>query len=439
MSWPLLPLDDFRRHLGWNPYWFFGLSNSEHIPVTPACPAVVKEYSWQNSDAVGRSEIRDAIESAETLLRNYLGHAIAPQYAEVTFPWPRYFDNSMSRWGTWDATGRYIAPRLPAGYGQVQALGTELLTLVGTVTAGVGLIFSNEYNGAATPIDDTFTITIATTETDPDKLAVYFVAADRLDGEPVSDRYRIQPVEVSIAGGVATIVGRIWLLVRPPLYEAYNLQPLDPDDTSASGPYAQSLLVYTRTTNPTGTTFETSQVALIWETSPVHGWWCCCGCQQSSVYAPGDSRDPAAQGYAVGRGVIRDARAGIVGIDGAVYNTNAGAWQALPWADCHEPDSVTVRVLAGAPLVNGRVKQEYQRIVTRLALAELGRPLCACDQANRDVYHWQFDVSRSQGADEVFGFVSREDLNNPFGTRRGAIWAWKQVRNTRLTPGVVGF
>lgn len=437
MSFPLLPLDDFRRMLGWNPYWFNGLSNSESIPVTAECPSVIAEYAYQGTDAAGRSEIREAIESAETLLRNYLGYDIAPRYSEVTLPWPRYYDNAMSRWGTWDATGRYIGPRLPFGYGQVQALGTELLTLVGTVTAGVGLIFSNQYNGTVTPVDDTFTITIATTETDPTKLAVYFAAADRLDGEPIGDRYRILPVDISIAGGVATIVGRIWLIVRPPLYEAYNLQPLDPANTAASGPYAQSLVVYQRTTDPTGATYQTSMVTLNWETSPVHGWWCGCGCQQSSVYAPNASQDPAATGYGVGRGIIRDAKMGIIGIDGALYDSSSGVWRGTPWADCTEPDSVTVRVLAGEPLVNGRVKRDYQRMVTRLALAELGRPLCACEQSNRDVYHWQFDVSRSTG-EEVFGFVSREDLNNPFGTRRGHIWTWHQVRNLRLTPGVLG-
>lgn len=436
----LLPLETFRQQLGWNPYFFWGLSNPQYMPVKTACPAVIMEYGWQNSDAAGRAEIRNAVESAERLIQNYLGYAIAPQYAALTMPWPRFANNAEWRIGTWDATGRYIAPRLPFGFGQVQAIGTELLTLVGTATVGGGtLVFSNEYNGANLPLDDTFTITLPTTETDPDKLAVYFVAADRPDGEPVGDRYRVLPVSVSIAAGVATIVGRIWLIVRPPLYEAANLQPLDPADTTSAGPYAQSLVVYTRTTDPTGTTWETAQATLIWETSPVHGWWCGCGCQNASVYAPGDSRDPGASGYGVGRAVIRDAKMGVIGIDGALYNATSGVWQAIPWADCHEPDSVTVRVLAGQPLENGNVAGQFQRMTARLAIAELGRPVCACDQANRDLYHWQFDVSRSQGADETFGFVSREDLNNPLGTRRGAIWAWKQIRNMRLTPGVVGF
>lgn len=436
---PLLPLETFRKVLGWNPYFFWGLSNSEEMPIPDACNTVVKQYGWQDANAVGRYEIAQAIESAENLLQTYLGFNIAPKYAELTIPWTRFYDATRSRIGWWDGTGRYIAPRLPFGQGYVQALGTELLTLVGTASVGGGtLVFSNQFNGSLA-LDDTFTLTFPTTETDPDKLAVYFIAADRPDGAALSEQWRVRPVQVTISGGVATIVGRLWLLVRPVLYEAATLQPLDPGDTSASGPYAQSLLVYTRTTNPAGTTWEDAELALVWETSPYHGWWCQCGCQQQTVFAPDGYYDPAGQGYAAGRGVIRDAALGIIGMADAIYNTNAGAWYTVPWADCHEPDSVIVRCLAGYPLENGNVAKKYEQTVVRLALAELGFPICACEQANRDIYHWQQDLSRSQGTSEVFGFISREDLSNPFGTRRGAIWAWHQVRNTRLTPGVVGF
>lgn len=438
---PLLPLETFRKVLGWNPYFFWGLSNSDEMPVRDTCNAVVKQYAWQDVNAVGRYEIAQAIESAENLLQTYLGFNIAPKYTELTIPWPRFYDAARSRIGWWDATGRYIAPRLPFGHGYVQALGTELLTLVGTATvAGGTLVFSNQFNGAALSLDDTFTITIPTTETDPNKLAVYFAAADRPDGAAISEQWRVRPVQVTISGGVATITGRIWLIVRPVLYEAATLQPLDPADTTASGPYAQSLLVYTRTTNPAGTTWEDSELALVWETSPAHGWWCGCGCQQQTVFAPDGYYDPAGLGYAAGRGVIRDAGLGIIGMADAIYNTAAGAWYGVPWADCREPDSVIVRFLAGYPLGDdGNVAKKYEQTVVRLALAELGFPICACEQANRDIYHWQQDLSRSQGTTEVFGFISREDLGNPFGTRRGAIWAWHQVRNTRLTPGVVGF
>jgi hypothetical protein len=46
------------------------------------------------------------------------------------------------------------------------------------------------------------------------------------------------------------------------------------------------------------------------------------------------------------------------------------------------------------------------------------------------LYHWQFDLARTGGADgESYGAISQETVNNPFGTRRGAYYAWQQVGN----------
>lgn len=434
----LLPLETWRQILGYNPFHFYGLSNSD-VPVTASCPTLVKEYSWQGTDAVGRSDIRAAIESAETLLAAYLGYHPAPKYTEVTLPWPRYFDNSRSRFATWDATGRWIAPRIPDS-GYVQAIGVELLTLIGNVTvAGASLVFTD---ADGDNIEDTFTATIATTETDATKIAVYFIAADRLDSQPVGARWRVEPVQVTITAGVATIVGRIWLTVRPILYQGVNPQPLDPGDVTASGPYAQSLAVYVRTTDPNGLTITDSQAVIIWETTPCHGWWCCCGCQDVTYNPSGAVNDPAAIASAIAHGTIRDSRTGLVGIGGAVYNATTGVWGSMPWGNCQgEPDRVTVRLLSGYPLdADNQMSPAYKVAVARLAMAELARPICACDTANRELYNWQFDLSRSGGANsESYGLITREQLNNPLGTRRGAVYAWQQVRNLRMTPGMVGF
>lgn len=439
---PLLPLEDFRRILGWNPFHFWGLANAD-VPVTQACPSVLKEYAWQHVDAAGRAEIRAAIESAESLLRDYFGYAVAPEYREVTMPWPRFFDNSRTRIGQWDATGRWIAPKLD-GVGYVQAAGVESLALIGTAAksdppvGGDTLVFSDRDGDG---LDDTFTITMATIETDPDKIAVYFVAADRLDDDPVGARWRIQPAQVQITAGVATIIGRLWLLVRPIKYQGVNPQPQDPGDITASGPYAQSLGVYLRTTDPNGITIDDAQATVIWETRPCHGWWCCCGCQSATYDPAGAIRDPAAIASALARVTLRDGQLGLVGIGPACYNVTTGLWVSTPWGTCNgEPDRVTVRVYAGYPLENQAMAKKFQTVVARLAMAELARPVCACESANRELHNWQFDLARSAGAnDETFGFISREDLANPLGTRRGAVFAWKQIRNLRQTVGMTGF
>src|SRR5579859_3555380 len=181
---PLLPLEDFRRVLGWNPFHFWGLADDK-VPVTRDCQTVLREYAWQRSDAAGRDDIRRAIETAEKTLKDYLNYSIAPEYQEVTQPWARYFDASRERIIQMDGAGRWIAPRIP-GAGYVQAVGIESLVTVGTAVKsdppqmGDSLVFSDQDGDG---LDDTFTIILATTETDPDNLAVYFTASDRLDGQ----------------------------------------------------------------------------------------------------------------------------------------------------------------------------------------------------------------------------------------------------------------
>lgn len=436
----LLPLEDFRRILGWNPFHFWGLADTgaeAKVPVRSKCDDLLKQYAWQDTDRAGRAEIVAAIESAERLLRDYLGYAVAPEYREVTAPWPRYYDTARSRYVGYDATGRWIAVRLPFGCGQLQALGVEALTLMGTVTvAGATLVFTDADSDG---VYDTFTATITVAAgTEADELAIYFAAADRLDSASAGERWRIRPVSVSVSGTTATIIGRLWLLVRPVKYEGVATQNLDPIDLSASGPYAQSLQVYTRTTNPAGTTVETSQAKVIWETRPCHGWWCCCGSCSGATYDPTNSpTDPAAIAVAIGRAGIRDERMGLVGIGEAAYNATTGIWGGSAWAACSEPDRVLVRLLAGRPLEDGNVARAWQPIVARLAMAELARPLVACEMANRELHHWQFDVALVDGRNEEKYQVSDNDLNNPFGTRRGHIFAWRQVRELNLTPATI--
>ena len=69
----LLPLEDWRRISGYNPFHCFQLADTTLVPVTSACNTLVKEHSWQDVNAPGRRQVCEAIESAEGRLRDYLG------------------------------------------------------------------------------------------------------------------------------------------------------------------------------------------------------------------------------------------------------------------------------------------------------------------------------------------------------------------------------
>lgn len=420
---PLLPLESFRQIMSFNPFYFHQLSNAV-IPITSNCNALVYQYAWQIADAVGRSEILEAIENAEALLRRELRYSVAPRYTTATLPWPHYFDTSLVRSSAIDGRGRRLSVQL--GEGHIQAIGTESLTLIGTPS----VTYTDADNDG---VDDTWTAVIATSVTDTAQIAVYFAANDRLDSEAAGARWRIQPVQVSISGGVVTVRGRMWLLVRPVVYEGTVSTTIDPDDSAAR---VSAVEIYQRTTETNGTTAATSQAVIVWETDPVAGWACCGSTDVSSAYS-GSPYDPAAVAQGIARVGIRDSTNGIVTPAESTYNSTTGIWSALDWSVCAEPDRVLVRYLAGLPLQSdGQMQREWQVTVARLAAAELARPICGCESANRELYRWQLDLARTGGNnDEQFGAISAEDLNNPLGTRRGHIYAWRRITQARLLRG----
>lgn len=411
---PLLPLDTFRHLMGYNPWHFWGLSNAD-VPVTSACNDLLYKYTWQNADAVSREAMVEGIETAEARLLEQLGYSVAPHYVTDTIPLVRLGVGSDGRWAS-----------VQLGEGKVQAVGVETLTMIGNAN----VTFSDQDGDG---LDESWVATIATTETDIAKIAVYFTASDRLDGDAVGDQWRIQPVKITLDGATATIRGRSWLLVKPVRYEGVNASSnantLDPDDASI---FVTQVAIYRRTTNPDGQTVANSQGVLYWETGPYPAWACC------GTSGLGDnSTDPAAVASAVARVGIRDASLGLVFPGQAIYNSTTSAWKSVSWGLCRAPDRALIRYLAGDALgPDGQMARKWQEIVARLAAAEMPHRIQAADTANRWIYHWQFDMSRSAGVGDEQYSISQEDLNNPLGTRRGQVDTWKRIKGLRLLRGV---
>lgn len=430
-----LPLDTWRAFLGFNPWHFWqfadGPGNNAIVPIDSKCSTLVFEYDWQGSDAAGRASLRDSIAEAERMLAEYLGYRPSPAYAEVTMPWPRYLDASLVRYRDQDATGRRVAVVAPEGY--IQAMGIEALTLIGTATVGGGtLVYSAVFNSG---LEDTFTITLPTTVTDPTQIAVYFAAADRFDGETfssaVGERWRIEPIQVSISGGNVVIVGRKWLVGRPIIYEnpaAVMLNPLDATN------FVTSLEVYQRTTNGGGTSVATSQATLIYESTDCGPCWgrCCCA---GSIPA---STDPASTGLVIARAGIRDATLGLITPAAATYDPTTQVWSSnwcCAGAYC-DPDRVTLRYLAGYPLdSDGQFARRFRTMTAQLAAAEAKRRICACREQNERLHDLQQDLTLESTQSERYA-VAPQDLSNPFGTRRGHVRAWRAAQELILRRGV---
>lgn len=405
-----LSLEEWRHHFGYHPLHFWGMAGAI-ARVTSSCNAVVRQYAWQAADAVGREEIRAAIQTAEARLAEHLGFAVAPHFVTETHEIPRMHDTRLQRAGYAGADGRWISIQLDEGF--VQAVGPERLELV-----SVSHIDYTDEDGDG--YKETFTATAATTITDPEQIAVYIATADRPGGVGVSEAWRVAPLSITIRDGIATIRGRAWLLVRPVLYEGFSAQDIDP---SVIGNYVTQIEVYRRYAYA-GTTLDTAQAVLVWESRPAPGWAC-------------TSTDAGNLRYAIARVGIRDAELGIVTIGEAVYNPTTDTWSSPESCWYAPPDRVIVRYLAGVPRENGQVAGHLRPIIANFAAAQLARPICACDVANRQLYEQQFDLSRAAGMNDEQYATSADVLSNPFGARRGAVNAWRWLQNQRIVTGFV--
>lgn len=423
---PLLPIESWRKIIGYHPFHFYGLSNSNIAP-TSACNDLVTKYNYQNADAAGREDILEAIEAAEKKLRDYLRWSVAPHWVVETLQWPQFYQTGIQRISTPAVDGRW--PTVQANETKIIAVGVETLSLIETVT-----VTYSDADGDG--INDTFTATttVTTTETDIEDIGVYFSSGDRLDGQGAGDDSEIRPVTVTINGnGTVSIRGRAWLLVRPILYEGVYPMPPAPIDPTVAGNFVTTVDIYRHYTNPDGTAYTNSQAALVYETRPYAYVSSCCG-DQVTVFG-NNSLDPAAQAFVVSRAGIRNADIGELNVGAATFNATTGVWSSVFPGLCEPPDRVIVRYKAGNPLVNGQMESQMQKVVARLACAELSTRPTACDFANRNVYRWQFDHSRAGGNNDEQFRIGTEDLENPFGTRAGQIYAWQFVRENAHVKG----
>lgn len=430
-----LPLDLFRSRFSYNPFHFWQLADETITPVVTDCDDLIREYAYQTPgvDSAGRSDIRQAIESAIDQLKDQLRYRPVPHFVEATYNFPRVYDPRMDRIGYAGSDARWLTLQLDEGkiiQSGIEALTLKALAVVGNVAPNPILVYTDDNSDG---LIDTFTITfMAAALLDPLDLVCYF--NDR-DGDDPIQQWKIEPIRATIDTNTlaVTITGAAWLCVPPQDYQGMSGDRIDP---STSAPFATAIDVYLQTCDPTGTTQDTSQAVLIWETRPFPAWAYCPGCA-----APGNSlndTDPAALAYALARVTLRDAERGIVGIGEAIYDATAGEWHSVDQSNCRPPDRVIVRYLAGVPNdARGNVDPFWQKVIADFAAAELNKRVCACAPANKMIYNRQIDRAFSADS-KVEGYqVAPADLSNPFGTLDGAIRAWRAVKSLRGSIGVL--
>jgi len=386
-----LPIEKWREYFGINPLHFHQAYSSKFVAN---CGDVWFQYSWQQPDQAGRHELAEAIHSAEKAITDQIGYNLIPDWTTqevVRLPRPARRDVYFADMSNIRLQGRSV--ELPRGY--ILQAGYRVKQ---TLSAGVAIARAdNDGDG----YKEDCTVTLATTVTEPCEIRIYFPGHD---GE---DEWEIRPASVEIAGGLASITFKSWLIFDPDLEEVMNAAAIDGDDDSKYITTVDVYRVYTDTS---------TQAQLLWEPDSIN----CCNAS-SCIACQIGTQDACL--------TIRDGELGYVVAQPASYAD--GVWSSVALATCRAPDKIRAYYLSGwqdpqAACPGKDMDRYWMEAVCRYSAALLDRDVCSCNNSERFIGELRRDIAAvRQGI--VFQTSTDSQIANPFGTWVGALFAWSRV------------
>lgn len=412
----LLSLDRYARIMGINPAHFNSGSGATVMPADGTCDDFWFQYAWQKGDRASRDELAQAIADAEREIAQVLGYWPAPKFIEKEMHQYRRH-HRPDVWGT-GVNSQALTKGLRTKWGKFILGGQRKVTLIDTATvAGGELVLSDDDGDGFT---ETATVTVATTETSPRDLKCYFV--DKSGAQAWEIR---PPRSKRIAGGNVIFTFWVWQLIDPDLWEALpqsgGVSGVNLDDSAS---FVTSVEVYKEEVDHTE-----ESVQFFWEPEvEVLTGIICSSCQGAGC--PICSLT-VQDGCVYPRNVVT----GEVVANTGTYDADEGTWVKSTAAVCREPDQIKLWYYAGdlsdeylAGSSYDPLSDHYAQAIAWLATARLSRPPCGCGSTNERFEYLRRDLSK---IDEVSYTTVFQTLDNPFGSRRGEVMAWKRIFNKK--------
>lgn len=375
----LLSLDKFAALVGIHPL-HFNQTYVDDIAMPRVCGMPFLQHSWQSADRIGREEIAQAIADAEDMWARETGFYTGPKYIASEF-------TPLKMNGVW-----LLKPTVQTQYGYIQSVGTLTRT---AILPGAAVVYSDIDGDGYT---ETATIVVATTVTNEAEIKLYYPGTED----------EIRPISVSIVAGVATITCRRELLYLNDLVTVLNPRSFDgADDTN----FLATVDVYRVYIDPS------DQGLLKW-LEPL-----CSACGGLGCYACTSSTQTICTN-------ILDKRVGLLSVTAATWDVDH--FDSVECTESRNPDQIYVNYLSGWQ------SNEFDNAISRLAISQLDRPLCSCDHIKAFAGHWSEDLALRQSSSSgsvSFGF-SPKSFENPFGTTRGALYAWKIASKYKIGEAV---
>lgn len=400
-----LPLADWFRYMGIHPLH----AEQVRLEETPnqICSDIYFQHEWQTADHVSREEIARAIKEAEDRIEQFLGFHLTPCW----------------EYDEWHMTARVNQQDL------VNHNGADIRGFKSSVHADWGWFISGGIRGStlldadATIVytdpdgdgyDETAKVVVATTVTDKNEIRIYY------PGKDGADNWEIRPTQVVISGGNATITFRRELVVVEEKLEAFDIEGMEAVGT-VDDDFISKVDVYRVYNDPS------KQATFLWE--PFANVCASCasvGCSQCSFNTQ--------EGCLISRS---DPRQSIIGFSPATWDADEEDFLTQPWSLTRMPEVVRLYYYSGWRNKNAsytsRLDDRMARMIAYYAAALLDRPPCEC---SADVWRrWRQDLSMDSGDEDgqpIFRTPSGS-LDNPFGTRRGEVNAWRMI-NSQSSP-----
>jgi hypothetical protein len=402
--------------MGISPVHFSGAFGQDFFPFTNnSCNDLWPRYSWQAYDRVSHEELARVIYDAEQDIARALGYYPAPWWiGQEVHKFPRHYRPEI-----WAAGGKNVrgdSKSIVLDYGKFIQGGQRAVTLVGTATVGGGTLVYSDEDGDGW--NETATITLPTAVADVCQIKIY------QEGEGGSQSWEIRPARSkTITGGNFVGVYDAWLFINPDLQSAYpTVAGFAGIDITTTANYVTAVDVYREYND-----FTATAATMFWEPLPHSLIVVVCpscaglGCPACSL---------ASQ---TGCLHVRDTEMGAAVAVPGTYNATTGQWEAANYAECRDPDEISVYYYAG------NIDNEWRRdtgcemlsnywahAIAWMATARLERQLCSCTNVTALAEQLREDLAlNTAGRSHNMDFNL---LGNPFGTRRGEIQAWLRVR-----------
>lgn len=399
----LLSLDRYAKILGIAPPHFNqGVAGGVFSDYS-TCSGVWWQHPWQKNDRISREDLASAIAGAEFDIAKVLGYWPAPVWIsgeQEQQPWPRYQQPEVLLMVSRSVSGRDKV--LATRWGKVLGPGRRATTLL---AAGAAPVYSDADGDGYSELA---TVTVAAGAlTDWREIKVYF------PGKGAVPEWEIRPaLSQRLTGGNFVLTFYSWQLVPEVLWEDFPDSGLAAIDLTAVASRLATVDVYREYLDGTQAACQFSWLPDL-TTTP-------------------DVPVPVTQN---GTFVVQDEELGQIQPIPADYSVSA--WARAAWPLAVEPDFVRLWYRAGEQsqayrdsLSGDPLSQVMAETIAWLATARLSRPVCSCAGVTAMANWLQEDLG--QASREVSYTLSADLLDCPWGTRRGAIWAWQRAARSGM-------